>query len=52
VAAIEDAMYAAIDAIGNQDIHATRDFLRTFVNGSPSGQALARRIALTDQVRR
>jgi len=52
VAAIEDAMYAAIDAISDQDIYPTRDFLRTFVNGSPSGQALARRIALTDRVGR
>jgi DNA-binding MarR family transcriptional regulator len=52
VAAIEDAMYAAIDAISDQDMHPTRDFLRAFVNGSPSGQALARRIALTDRVGR
>ena len=52
VAVIEEAMYAAIDAIGDQDIQPTRDFLRTFVNGSPSGQALARRIALTDRVGR
>ena len=52
VVAIEDAMYAAIDAMTNEDIHGTLDFLRTFVNGSPSGQALARRIALTDHVRR
>ena len=43
---------AAIDAISDQDIRPTRDFLRTFVNGSPSGQALARRIALTDRVGR
>ena len=48
VAAIEDAMYAAIDAISDEDARPTRDFLRTFVDGSPSGQALARRIALTD----
>jgi len=52
VAVIEDAMYAAIDAIGGQDARPTRDFLRTFVDGSPSGQALARRIALTDRVGR
>jgi len=52
VAAIEDAMYAEIDAISNEDIPVTLDFLRDFVNGSPSGQALARRIALTDQVGR
>jgi len=48
VAAIEDAMYAAIDAITNEDIHGTLNFLRTFINGSPSGQALTHRIALTD----
>jgi len=52
VAVIEDAMYAAIDAISGQDAQPTRDFLRTFVDGSPSGQALARRIALTDRVGR
>jgi len=52
VAAIEDAMYAAIDAIGDEDVQPTRDFLRTFVSGSPAGQALARRIALTDRVGR
>lgn len=52
VAVIEEAMYAAIDAIGGQDARPTRDFLRTFVDGSPSGQALARRIALTDRVGR
>jgi DNA-binding MarR family transcriptional regulator len=52
VAAIEDAMYAAIDAIGDEDARPTRDFLRTFVSGSPAGQALARRIALTDRAGR
>ena len=52
VAVIEDAMYAAIDAISGQDAQPTRDFLRTFVDGSPSGQALARRIALTDRIGR
>jgi DNA-binding MarR family transcriptional regulator len=52
VAAIEDAMYAAIDAVSDQDIQATRDFLRTFVNGSPSGQALTRRIALAERAGR
>ena len=52
VAVIEDAMYAAIDAMTGDDVDATLDFLRTFVDGSPSGQALARRIALTDQARR
>jgi len=51
VAVIEDAMYAAIDAIGD-DVDATLDFLRTFINGSPSGDALARRIALTDEANR
>jgi hypothetical protein len=45
-------MYAVIDAVGDQDIRPTRDFLRTFVDGSPSGQALARRIALTDRAGR
>jgi DNA-binding MarR family transcriptional regulator len=52
VAVIEDAMYAAIDAISDQDIPVTLGFLRSFVSGSPSGDALARRIALTDQVGR
>ena len=52
VAAIEDAMYAAIDAISTEDIPATLDFLRNFVTGSPSGDALARRIALSDNARR
>jgi hypothetical protein len=45
-------MYAAIDAIGDEDARPTRDFLRTFVSGSPAGQALARRIALTDRAGR
>jgi hypothetical protein len=49
--AIEDGMYAAIDAISDQDMHPTRDVLPTFVDESPSGQALARRIALTDERR-
>jgi DNA-binding MarR family transcriptional regulator len=48
VAGIEEAMYAAIDAISDQDMRPTRDFLRAFVKGSPSGRALARRIALAD----
>jgi DNA-binding MarR family transcriptional regulator len=52
VAVIEDAMYEAIDAISDEDVHATLDFLRTFIDGSPSGDALARRIALTDQTTR
>jgi DNA-binding MarR family transcriptional regulator len=52
VAAIEDAMYAEIDAITGEDVHATLDFLRAFINGSPSGDALARRIVLTDQAGR
>jgi len=47
VAAIEDAMYAAIDAMTGDDVDATLDFLRTFIDGSPSGDALARRIALS-----
>ena len=52
VAAIEDAMYAAIDAMIGEDVDATLDFLRTFTNGSPSGDALARRIALTARASR
>jgi len=48
VAAIEDAMYAAIDVMTGEDVDATLDFLRNYINGSPSGDALARRIALTD----
>ena len=52
VAVIEDAMYAAIDAMTGDDVDATLDFLRTFIDGSPSGDALARRIALTDRVNR
>jgi DNA-binding MarR family transcriptional regulator len=50
VAAIEDAMYEAIDAMTGDDVDATLEFLRTFVSGSPSGEALARRIALADRV--
>jgi hypothetical protein len=42
-------MYADIDAISNEDIQPTLDFLKAFIDGSPSGDALARRIALTDQ---
>jgi DNA-binding MarR family transcriptional regulator len=52
VAAIEDGMYAAIDAITPDEIPVALDFLRTFVSGSPSGDALARRIDLTDRVGR
>jgi DNA-binding MarR family transcriptional regulator len=52
VAAIEDAMYAEIDAITGEDVDAILDFLRTYINRSPSGLALARRIALTDQLGR
>jgi MarR family transcriptional regulator, organic hydroperoxide resistance regulator len=52
VAVIEEAMYAVIDAVGDEDVRPTRDFLRTFVDGSPSGRALARRIALTDRAGR
>jgi len=48
VAAIEDAMYAGIDAMTGEDVDVTLDFLRTFISGSPSGDALARRIALTE----
>ena len=52
VAVIEDAMYAAIDAMTGDDVDATLDFLRDFINGSPSGDALARRIAVSDNARR
>jgi DNA-binding MarR family transcriptional regulator len=48
VAAIEEAMYASIDAIAGPDIGVTLDFLRTFIDGSPSGLALTRRIALSE----
>jgi DNA-binding MarR family transcriptional regulator len=48
VAAIEAAMYATIDALAGPDIGVSLEFLRAFVDGSPSGQALARRIALSD----
>jgi DNA-binding MarR family transcriptional regulator len=48
VAAIEEAMYAILDGIAGPDIGATLDLLRTFIDGSPSGQALARRIALSE----
>ena len=47
VAAVEDAMYADIDALTGENVDATLGFLRSFVDGSPSGDALARRIALT-----
>ena len=49
VAAIEEAMYASIDALTNKDIHSTLEFLRAFIDGTPPGQALARRIAITDK---
>ena len=42
-----DAMYADIDALTGENVDATLGFLRSFVDGSPSGDALARRIALT-----
>jgi DNA-binding MarR family transcriptional regulator len=48
VAAIEEAMYATIDAIASPDIGVTLDLLRAFVDGSPSGLALGRRIALSE----
>ena len=48
VAALEEAMYATIDALAGPDIGVTLDFLRAFIDGSPSGQALARRIALSE----
>lgn len=49
VAGIEDAMYAGIDAITGEDVRATLDVLRAFINGSPSGRALARRVALSER---
>jgi DNA-binding MarR family transcriptional regulator len=49
VVAIEDAMYAYLDAIITKDIHSTLELLRTFIEGSPSGKALALRIAITDK---
>jgi DNA-binding MarR family transcriptional regulator len=48
VMAIEAAMYATIDALAGPDIGVSLEFLRAFVDGSPSGQALARRIALSE----
>ena len=48
VAAIEEAMYATIDALAGPDIGVTLDFLRAFIDGSPSGQALTRRIARSE----
>ena len=36
------------DALAGHDIGVSLEFLRAFVDGSPSGQALARRIALSD----
>jgi len=48
VAAIEDAMYAAIDAMTGDDVDATLDFLRTFIDWSPSVDARARRSDLTE----
>ena len=51
VAAIEDGMYASFDAITSEDVAATRELLWRFVAESPSGQALARRIALAETIR-
>jgi len=48
VAALEEAMYATIDALAGPDIEVTLGFLRAFIDGSPSGQALALRIALSE----
>ncbi len=48
VAAIEEAMYATIDAIAGPDIGVTLDFLRAFIDGSPSSRALTRRIARSE----
>jgi len=38
-------MYATIDSMTGPDIGVTLSFLRAFIDGSPSGRALARRIA-------
>lgn len=48
VAAVEEAMYAAIDSVTDQDTDAALNVLRAFIEGSPVGDALARRIALSD----
>jgi DNA-binding MarR family transcriptional regulator len=48
VAALEEAMYATIDALAGPDIGVALEFLRAFIDGSPSGQALALRIALSE----
>jgi DNA-binding MarR family transcriptional regulator len=45
VAAIEEAMYATIDSMAGPDIGVMLSFLRGFIDGSPSGRAMARRIA-------
>jgi hypothetical protein len=49
VAVIEEAMYAGLDALSDAGALQARDFLRAYVSGSPAGEALARRIALTDR---
>jgi DNA-binding MarR family transcriptional regulator len=49
VSVIEEAMYAGLDAISDAGALQARAFLRTYVSGSPAGEALARRIALTDR---
>jgi hypothetical protein len=41
-------MYTAIDALPADEIDATLTFLWAFVEGSPTGKALRRRIALDD----
>jgi DNA-binding MarR family transcriptional regulator len=43
VAEVEEAMYAHIDAICTEETGAGLGFLRRFVDGSPSGNALAQR---------
>jgi len=48
VAVIEEALYATIDALVGPEIAVTLDFLHAFIDGSPSGRALTRRIALSD----
>ena len=48
VAAVEEALYAALDSITGPDIATTLDLLHAFIEGSPSGRALARRIALAE----
>lgn len=52
VAGIEEDLYRSIDAAaGGHDVQQVTGFLRAFVAGLPAGQALARRIAITNEPR-